>query len=326
MRRYQSCSMTTGSSNHYHISTIPTDGKMMFGMILIASFVLKRSEAFIDSTRADGPSISYSSCATASSTFNSPDESAFWGRERTQEEICQFVTDAVLSVESKLETPRVEVLSAEPPLIVVHNFVSPSDCHAIITATQQHQEMKRSTMGASQETSQERTSSTAWLPESLCEQPLGRLSEKASRISQLPTSYMENLQVVKYQPGQEFQIHTDHLDSFNDLECRGRLATCLVYLESPDEAGETSFPEFSVEIPPTQGSAVFFLEHNRASRNGELRSSHVSSRRHEVTPRGAPSCKGHQMDCQQVVTSYRLWSRSTRNFYQTYCHCIMMVN
>jgi prolyl 4-hydroxylase len=258
MRRYQSCSMTTGSSNHYHISTIPTDGKMMFGMILIASFVLKRSEAFIDSTRADGPSISYSSCATASSTFNSPDESAFWGRERTQEEICQFVTDAVLSVESKLETPRVEVLSAEPPLIVVHNFVSPSDCHAIITATQQHQEMKRSTMGASQETSQERTSSTAWLPESLCEQPLGRLSEKASRISQLPTSYMENLQVVKYQPGQEFQIHTDHLDSFNDLECRGRLATCLVYLESPDEAGETSFPEFSVEIPPTQGSAVFF--------------------------------------------------------------------
>ena len=147
---------------------------MMFGMIFITSFLLKRSEAFIVSTRADRLAMA-TRHARSSTTLKSLEESvfSFWGCERTKKEVCQFVTDAVSSVdESTLATPRVEVLSAEPPLIVVHNFVSPSDCHAIINATQHHQEMKRSTMGASQETSQERTSSTAWLPESLCEEPL----------------------------------------------------------------------------------------------------------------------------------------------------------
>jgi prolyl 4-hydroxylase len=84
---------------------------------------------------------------------------------------------------------------------------------------------------------------------------------------------MENLQVCKYRTGDEFKLHTDHQDSFNDLGCRGRLATCLVYLTgsttSADEVGakrrggETWFPgvregEENLSIAPTQGSAVFF--------------------------------------------------------------------
>ena len=143
------------------------------------------------------------------------------------------------------------------------------------------------------------------------------LSEKVSRISQLPTSNMENLQVVKYQPGQEFQIHTDHLDSFNDLECRGRLATCLVYLESPQAGGETSFPEFNVEIPPTQGSAVFFwntLERPGMKNYDPHMFLHVDTRLRHA---GLPVIKGEQVGLQQVVASNRLWSRGTRNFHQT---------
>lgn len=82
---------------------------------------------------------------------------------------------------------------------------------------------------------------------------------------------MENLQVVRYSIGQKFDTHTDHLNEFNDLECRGRLATCLIYLNSAQEGprkmkasegllngGETSFPEFNVTVSPVKGSAVFF--------------------------------------------------------------------
>lgn len=76
---------------------------------------------------------------------------------------------------------------------------------------------------------------------------------------ELPPSHLENLQVVRYLSSQEFSTHTDHLDSFNDLTCRGRLATCLIYLKSPTKGGETSFPEFRVKIPPVSGSAVFFF-------------------------------------------------------------------
>lgn len=237
----------------------------MAGAILIAVFcLLTTSEALFLSARPSTTFVRHQSLLSASTTPSqdaSIDTSesispSFWGSEHTTEEIIDFVSGAMLSVDPTL-TPRVEIPSAEPPLVIMHNFISSDDCDSIIQATQE-QEMQRSTMGATQEESQERTSSTAWLSELLCEAPLRRLAEKTSVISQLPPSHMENLQVVNYQPGQEFQLHTDHLDSFNDLRCRGRLATCLIYLSPPEEGGETSFPEFKVEVPPTKGSAVFF--------------------------------------------------------------------
>ena len=181
----------------------------------------------------------------------------FWSCERTADEIVRHMTVAMLSVEPML-TPRVEIVSSEPPLIILDNFISPSDIKAILQAAQA-QEMQRSTMGATQELAEDRTSSTAWLADSCCRGPLRRLADKTSRIVQLPPSHIENLQVVRYLPGQEFTLHTDHLDSFNDLECRGRLATCLIYLQTPQRGGETSFPEFGVDIPPVSGSAVFFF-------------------------------------------------------------------
>ena len=42
--------------------------------------------------------------------------------------------------------------------------------------------------------------------------------------------------VVQYLPGQKFNVHLDHLNSFNDLECKGRLATCLIYLNSSHDS------------------------------------------------------------------------------------------
>lgn len=203
------------------------------------------------------PRTTFSGEFTVSENPNESNSFFFWGSDRTADEITQHVTNALTSVEPDL-TPCVEVISSEPPLVVMHNFVSSNDCDAVLEATRQ-QELKRSTMGATQDLYEGRTSSTAWLSDSVCPVPLRRLAEKTSRISQLPPSYMENLQVVRYLAGQEFTLHTDHLDSFNDLECRGRLATCLIYLDSPAKGGETSFPEFEFDLPPTKGSAVFFF-------------------------------------------------------------------
>lgn len=194
----------------------------------------------------------------------------FWGTPRSTEEIEEFVMEAIQSVPprtgNEVLEPRVEVLSAKPPLWVVHDFISEKDCRSIIEAAQSRS-MKRSTMNAEGETSQDRTSSTVWLQEeddkASFEQTnlnliLQNMAEQTSRICCLPPSHMENLQVVRYLPGQEFALHTDHLDSFNDLECRGRLATSLVYLEEPTKGGATRFHEFEIDVPPQLGSAVFF--------------------------------------------------------------------
>jgi len=77
------------------------------------------------------------------------------------------------------------------------------------------------------------------------------------------------------------------LDSFNDLECREKLATCLIYLNSEISiinknknssfdsqnhelplsssssvgsftGGSTKFPEYDLSVSPKKGSAIFF--------------------------------------------------------------------
>ena len=101
-------------------------------------------------------------------------------------------------------------------LLVVHGFLEESYCDQIIDATLEpsdgtpaakHQ-LKRSTINDSQDTSNTRTSSTAWLHEEHCELPLRTFAERTSALCGLPPMNMENLQVVRYHPGEEFKLHT----------------------------------------------------------------------------------------------------------------------
>ena len=190
----------------------------------------------------------------------------FWRKERSKAEVESHVKSCLEELDHCDLEPKVEVISAEPPLVVIHDFLSESMCREIIDTAVGTQSMKRSTTGESNNQSQSRTSSTVWLHDDDCQQPLRLIADKVSSISGLPPTHMENLQVVRYLPGQEFKLHTDHQDSFNELDCRGRLATCLLYLSEPESGGETWFPglgeddkeETEPKIAPTQGSAVFF--------------------------------------------------------------------
>lgn len=196
------------------------------------------------------------------------EESSFWGQGRTKEQVQWHVEQCLQHVDGGDEEwpSHVEVVSAEPPLVVIHNFLSADMCQHIIETAENSEDLKRSTTGEANKESDSRTSDTVWLRDEDCQQPLRLIADKVASISGLPTSNMENLQVCRYRPGQEFKLHTDHLDSFNDLDCRGRLATCLMYLSEPDAGGETWFPGLAEsndqasqpKIAPAQGSAVFF--------------------------------------------------------------------
>jgi hypothetical protein len=191
----------------------------------------------------------------------------FWKKERSPEEVKSHVTACLAdtadrqigispgtttattatatkepTASSDVAKERVEVLSAEPPLVLIHNFLPESMCNDIVQTAVDTDNMKESTVGSTQKKKKTRTSSTVWLRDPECQNPLRLIAEKVSRIAGLPPAHMENLQVVKYNPGQEFNMHTDHDEAFNDLDCRGRLVTCLLYLSAPDSGGETLFP------------------------------------------------------------------------------------
>lgn len=223
--------------------------------------------------------------ATSNQVDTSLHSHEFWKKERSPEEVKSHVTACLAdaadrqieatsgtitttepTTSSDVAKERVEVLSAEPPLVLIHNFLPESMCNDIVQTAVDTDSLKESTVGSTQKKKGTRTSSTVWLRDPECQNPLRLIAEKVSRITGLPPTNMENLQVVKYNPGQEFNLHTDHDEAFNDLDCRGRLATCLVYLAVPDSGGETWFPgveesnenDDEIMIEPVQGSAIFF--------------------------------------------------------------------
>ena len=80
-------------------------------------------------------------------------------------------------------------------------------------------------------------------------------------------SIAEALQLVHYDVGQEYTAHHDfgYNDMFENPKQPQRFATLLLYLNEPEEGGETEFPRWvnaetrkGLEVQPEIGKAVLF--------------------------------------------------------------------
>jgi len=212
----------------------------------------------------------------------------FWSTSRSVEEITLYVQQMLSSVGSNqviFNLNDIHVLSTEPPLLVIDNFISSDDCNAIVNHASS-MEMVRSAMGTDQSICSNRTSETVWIHDDdsvngATAHALRLMTTRAARLSGLLPSHMENLQVVRYTKGQKFDVHTDHFEALNDLDCKGRLASCLIYLNEAVETlldydtkaisndasqsgidtfqgGSTYFPEYNISITPKVGRALFW--------------------------------------------------------------------
>lgn len=97
------------------------------------------------------------------------------------------------------------------------------------------------------------------------EAPLIRHVE--ARIAELmhwPVENGEGLQILRYRPGAEYKPHNDYFDPVHSgtariLERGGqRVGTLVMYLNTPDGGGFTTFPDVGLEVAPVRGNAVFF--------------------------------------------------------------------
>ena len=85
-----------------------------------------------------------------------------------------------------------------------------------------------------------------------------------SALLGLPASHGEGLQVLHYGPGQAYEPHFDWFDpaqpGFAAITAAGgqRIASVVMYLNTPDEGGGTAFPEVGLTVTAWQGSAVYF--------------------------------------------------------------------
>jgi prolyl 4-hydroxylase len=90
------------------------------------------------------------------------------------------------------------------------------------------------------------------------------LEQRIAELLRWPLENGEGLQILRYRPGAEYKPHHDYFDPIHPgtpriLERGGqRVGTLVMYLNTPDGGGATTFPDVGLEVAPVRGNAVFF--------------------------------------------------------------------
>lgn len=91
-----------------------------------------------------------------------------------------------------------------------------------------------------------------------------RIEARIAKLLDWPVDHGEGLQVLRYGPGAEYRPHYDYFDpdrpGASKILQRGgqRVASLVMYLNTPRGGGATTFPEIGFEAAAVKGNAVFF--------------------------------------------------------------------
>jgi prolyl 4-hydroxylase len=91
-----------------------------------------------------------------------------------------------------------------------------------------------------------------------------RIEARIAHLLQWPLENGEGLQILRYRPGAEYKPHYDYFDPAQpgtpSILKRGgqRVASLVMYLNTPTRGGATTFPDVNFEVGPIKGNAVFF--------------------------------------------------------------------
>jgi prolyl 4-hydroxylase len=193
------------------------------------------------------------------------------------------------------KTLQLQVVSVTPRVFSIDNFLTDDECHSLMAAAQA-QGLQGSTLYAggmapqAQRDRSTRSSTNTWLGRdtSVVTDRIYRraahLLQMKSALLQQPAFYRddddpdaphhdvtqhaiaESLQIIRYQPGEEYTAHHDFVyPSQRHRYQPTRYATLLLYLNDDFTGGETNFPRAinpthheGLTVTPKKGQAVLF--------------------------------------------------------------------
>ncbi|HLM53157.1 MAG TPA: 2OG-Fe(II) oxygenase [Pseudoxanthomonas sp.] len=162
---------------------------------------------------------------------------------------------------------EVQVLAhmLHPRIIVFGNVLSREECGGLVALARErlrHSSVFNPDTGAD-EPHEARTSEGMFFSRgenALC----ARIEARLAALLNWPLDHGEGLQVLRYGPGAEYRPHYDYFDPSRPgaevaLRRGGqRVASMVIYLNTPPQGGATIFPDARFEVAPIQGNAVFF--------------------------------------------------------------------
>ena len=160
---------------------------------------------------------------------------------------------------------RVLASLSNPRIVVFGGLLSDAECDglmALAAARLARSETIASCTGDG-EVSASRTSEGMFFERE--ENPLcARIEQRIAALLAWPLENGEGLQVLRYRTNAEYQPHYDYFDPAQPgtpaLLARGgqRVASLVMYLNTPPRGGATVFPDAHFSVLPVKGNAVFF--------------------------------------------------------------------
>ena len=159
---------------------------------------------------------------------------------------------------------RLRVLSLRPRVLRAENFLTDEECAHIIQSAEGHMfssgvAMKDADAAEGHKADEFRTSSQYSLSPGSTEELLA-LTRRVQRLTRVPATHTEQIQVLKYLPTQHYSAHHDFFDpgdysrggsSHQNGFASNRLTTVFLYLNDVAAGGETNFPRAGGHEQPT---------------------------------------------------------------------------
>ncbi len=159
---------------------------------------------------------------------------------------------------------RVTLSMERPVLRVLDGLLTGEECDALI-ALARPRLARALTVDAAGKLQVDRRRTSVGMFFKPGEVPLvARIEARIAELLDIPVSHGEGLQILHYLPGQEYQPHYDWFDSqqpgYATITARGgqRIASVVMYLNTPEAGGGTAFPEAGLTVTALRGSAVYF--------------------------------------------------------------------
>lgn len=161
----------------------------------------------------------------------------------------------------------VQVISRQhnPEVVVFANLLTGAECDSLIAAAipRLQRSLTVDVTTGNELLHADRTSQGMFFERSENE-VVHRVEARIAKLLSWPLQHGEGLQVLRYREGGQYAPHYDYFDPAKAgtpaLLARGgqRVATLIIYLQSPEAGGATVFPDLAMQVEAQRGQAVFF--------------------------------------------------------------------
>ena len=152
-----------------------------------------------------------------------------------------------------------------PRVVLFQNFLSAAECDELIRLSRNRMQASHVIDMDSGNTRADAGRTSSGTAFTRGESPLiERIERRIEALLQWPYERGEALQILRYEVGQEYKPHYDYVDPTQPgaapFLARGgqRVASLVMYLNTPQDGGGTNFPDVGLEIAAHQGCAVYF--------------------------------------------------------------------